>query len=160
MSPWEGRSPEAARLFNPAFLAALLSAAIGDYENKAEDPMPWLLSFLIPPLVLPERTREAMPKSISAHFAGWLDQRPDVRLAFARQAPALTPLTQEALRLSLQTGLLSFEGTNLHAVHKPSRAQDTSEEVAACLHAARFFGRWFASRHDPTTIFGLLGVRP
>lgn len=160
MSAWEERSRDAARLFNPAFLATIMAAAAADYERGSNEPMPWLLSFAIPPLALTESTRHAMPGSIRAHFANWLDEYPEVRLGFARRAPALTPLTREALRLGVRTGLLSLEDGYLRALRRPGGAQDTSDEVKDCLHAARFFGRWFASRHDPTTIFGLLGVRP
>lgn len=160
MTAWEERSRDEARLFNPAFLAAIMAAAAADYERSSEGPMPWLLGFAIPPLALTESTRQAMPASIRAHFANWLDEHPEVRLGFARRAPALTPLSREAMRLGVRTGLLSLEEGYLRALCRPGSAQDTSDEVKDCLHASRFFGRWFASRHDPTTIFGLLGVRP
>jgi ABC-three component (ABC-3C) system Middle Component 3 len=160
MSAWEERSRDAARLFNPAFLAALIAAAAGDYEDRAESPMPWLLAFLVPPLVLAESTRAALPGSIGASFANWLDQHPEVRLGFSRRAPALTPLTREGMRVGVREGVLVFEDGYLHAARRPGAAQDTSDEVTDCLHASRFFGRWFARRLDPTTIYGLLGVRP
>src|SRR5215211_2467919 len=76
MSAWEERSRDAARLFNPAFLATIMAAAAADYERSSNEPMPWLLSFAIPPLALTESTRHAMPASIRAHFANWLDEHP------------------------------------------------------------------------------------
>jgi hypothetical protein len=122
--------------------------------------MPWLLGFLIPPLVLAERTRQSLPASVRAHFANWLDEHPEVRLGFARRAPALTPLTREAMRLGVATETLSLEDGYLRALRRPGASEDTSDEVTDCLHAARLLGRWFASRHDPITLYGLLGVKP
>lgn len=160
MIAWSERAPEEARLFNPAFLLALLAAAASDYEGRDGEPMPWLLGFLIPPLVLAERTRQSLPASVRAHFANWLDEHPEVRLGFARRAPALTPLTREAMRLGVATETLSLEDGYLRALRRPGASEDTSDEVTDCLHAARLLGRWFASRHDPITLYGLLGVKP
>ena len=160
MTAWIDRPVEEARLFNPAFLLALLAAGIADYESTAEAPMPWQLSFLVPPLVLAERARQALPASTRAHFANWLDEHPEIRLGFARRAPALTPLTREGLRLGLRTGVLTLSEARLHAASNFRTAQSASDEVDDCLRCARLVGRWFASRHDVTTIFGLLGVTP
>ena len=125
MIAWSERAPEEARLFNPAFLLALLAAAASDYEGRDGEPMPWLLGFLIPPLVLAERTRQSLPASVRAHFANWLDEHPEVRLGFARRAPALTPLTREAMRLGVATETLSLEDGYLADItdfHPPQEA--------------------------------------
>ena len=161
MTEWIDRPAEEARLLNPAFLAALLMAAASDYERTVAGPMPWPLSFIVPPLVLPGRSREALPSNTRAHFPNWVQQQPEIRLGFAQRARPLTPLVREALRLGLRNGGLRLvDGAGLHALAQPRARHETSEEVRECFRAARFVGRWFASGYDVTTIYGLLGVKP
>jgi hypothetical protein len=160
MTKWIDRPVEEARLLNPAFLAALLTAAVADFERTAGEPMPWTLSFLVPVFSLHERTREALPASIQAHFSNWLQGQAEVRVGFGRRARPLVPLVREALRLALRSGALEVDGGRLRATTQLRTPRDQTEEVAECFRAARFVGRWFARRQDAATIFGLLGVRP
>jgi hypothetical protein len=160
MTAWEERPVEEARLLNPALLASLVAASVGDYESTAHEPMPWTLSFLVPALALHERTRAALPGNTSAHFATWLDRHAEIRVGFPGRARAMVPLTKEGLRLGLRSGALAFEGSGLRVNARLGSQRSQSDEVAQCLDAARFVGRWFARRLDIATIFGLLGVRP
>jgi len=158
---WIDRPVEEARLLNPAFLVTLLAASASDYEaSSSGGAMPWTLAFLIPPLALPAETRAALPGSIQAHFASWLQDHPEVRLGFARRAQPLVPLVREALRLGVRNGRLDLADGRLRATTRTEPPNDPTEDLAECFNAARFVGRWFARRHDVTTIYGLLGVRP
>lgn len=157
---WSDRSVEEARLLNPAFLVALLTAAAADFEKTGGEAMPWTMSFLVPALALPESTREALPGSVQAHLSSWLQDHPEVRIGFARRARPLVPLVQESLRLGLRSGALEIEAGRLRATTQPKPRHEQTDDLAACFKAARFIGRWFARRHDVATIFGLLGVRP
>ena len=155
---WSDRSAEEARLLNPSFLAALVSAAARDFESQTNEPMPWSLAFVIPALALTASTRQALPGSVNAHFSGWLQDHPEIRVGFPTRARSLVPLVREALRLGLRTGVLKLEDGCLRSVRHPTPRYETTDDVAECFHAARFFGRWFGRRHDPQTIFRLLGV--
>jgi hypothetical protein len=160
MTRWIERPPEEARLLNPAFLAYLLTGAAADFHGTSGRPMPWTLSFVILPLALLQRSREALPGSIQAHFSSWLQEHPEIHLGFAQRAKPLVPIIKEGLRLALHSGALKIEGGALRVAIKPRSQNEQTEEVAQCLRAARFIGRWLARRHDVTTILGLLGVRP
>ena len=122
---WSDRSVEEARLLNPAFLVALLTAAAADFEKTGGEAMPWTMSFLVPALALPESTREALPGSVQAHLSSWLQDHPEVRIGFARRARPLVPLVQESLRLGLRSGALEIEAGRApsdHAAQAPARA--------------------------------------
>lgn len=161
MTQWVDRPPEEARLLNPGFLAALLMAAASDYERTAGRTMPWTLGFIIPALVLPARSREALPANVRAHFPNWVQEHPEVRLGFVRRARPLVPLVREALRVGVRSGGLQVgDDGGLRALAEPRARHETSGEVRECFRAARLVGRWFASGQDVTTIYGLLGVRP
>jgi hypothetical protein len=160
VTQWVDRAAEEARLFNPGFLAVLLTAASSDYERTGEEPMPWTLSFLVPPLVLPARSRDALPANTRAHVANWIQQHPEIRLGFPPRARPLAPLVREALRFGVRTNALRIQGAGIHALVQPRARHETSAEVGDCFRAARFVGRWFAGEHDVATMYALLGVRP
>ena len=155
---WSERPAEEARLLNPSFLAALISSAARDFEAQNDRPMPWTLAFVIPALALTASTREALPGSVNAHFSGWLQDHPEIRAGFPERARSLVPLVREALRLGLRGGVFTLEAGGLHAVKHPTARYEATADVADCFRAARFFGRWFGRRHEPQTIFRLLGV--
>lgn len=155
---WTERPAEEARLLNPSFLAALISAAVRDFESQSGRPMPWTLAFVIPVLALTASTRDSLPGTIGAHFSGWVQDHPEIRAGFPSRAKSMVSLIREALRLGLRTGVLDLKDGRLHAVRHPTARYTTTNDVADCFRAARFFGRWFGRRHEPQTIFRLLGV--
>jgi hypothetical protein len=155
---WTERPAEEARLLNPSFLAALVSAASRDFESQSGEAMPWSLAFVIPVLALTGSTRDSLPGTVGAHFSGWLQDHPEVRAGFPMRARSMVPLIREALRLGLRTGMLELDAGRLHAARHPTPRFETTDDVADCFRAARFFGRWFGRRHEPQTIFRLLGV--
>ncbi len=159
MTAWSERPQDEARLFNPAFLAALLGAAVHDFQHRAGSGMPWLLSFLVLPLSLHAPTRARLPRTVGAYFPNWLHEQPEIRAGFPSRASALVPLTREAIRFGSAQEALQLSGqvlTSPRRTRAPSRA---TEDVKSCFKAAAFFGRWFP-RHDTETLFALLGVRP
>jgi hypothetical protein len=123
--------------------------------------MPWLFSFLVPPVVLHQETRRSLPKTTNAHLSSWLIQHAEVHAGFGDRAAAFAPVVQEALRYGMTTQALAFESDGLVA-HVPERTPDLlqSEEARECAKKAAFLGRWFARTKDPATTFALFGVAP
>jgi hypothetical protein len=122
--------------------------------------MPWTLAFVIPGLALTKSTRDVLPGTVNAHFSGWLQDHPEVRVGFPPRAQSLVPLTQDALRLGLRTELLVLNDGGISATKHPTPRFEKTSDVTDCFRAARFFGRWFGRRHDAQTILRLLGVTP
>jgi hypothetical protein len=160
MTEWVARPVEEARLLNPAFLAALIAAAAADFERTSGEAMPWIFSFLVPPLVLPARSRESLPGNIQAHLSSWIQSHPEVRVGFPGRVKLLVPLVREALRFGLRSGVLTIDGRGLRGTIRLGIGNRRTSEVAECFRAARFIGRWFGRRHDVKTIYALLGVTP
>lgn len=69
-------SSEEVALFNPAFLARLLHAAVNDYERSAAKAMPVPLAFLLIPLVLHKPTRADLPTHASSQMQTWIREHP------------------------------------------------------------------------------------
>jgi Family of unknown function (DUF6521) len=159
MTTWSERPTDEARLFNPAFLAALIGAAAENFETRAKQAMPLLIAFLVLPIALHAPTRSQLPKTIAALFPNWLQAHPEIRLGYPSRAVALVGLTQEAIRFGVLHGGLDLSGDAVVAASRFRPVPEATEDVRDCFKAAGFCGRWF-TKHDVPTLFALLGVKP
>src|SRR5687767_12631870 len=97
MTTWSQRPGEERALLNQGFCGMLLWHASGGYQAIANDGLPIEVAFLVLPLVLHRKTREALPTGVSTSLPVWLDQHPLVRARFPDRAQMLTEFTREAL---------------------------------------------------------------
>jgi hypothetical protein len=163
MLPWQRRPTEIANLFNPAFCGMVIKDAVTGYTEIQSDGMPYVLSFLILPIVLHTPTRVELPKNIRPLLHEWLGRHPQVKVEFPARVRRLAPFTREAILFAAQkvaiTITLNGSIRSLQPSHRPlSWLEDA--ETHSCLDAAQLLGRWFASVGDISTIFRLWGVRP
>lgn len=163
-TPWDQRSPEEAALLNPAFLALVLFHGVQGYEQETGHSMPFPLLFLVPPVVLVENTRRALPSRKDSSLAAWLQDHPSVRLRFAEVATSLVPVVRESLVFASSHGAVALEGGTISASRLPRGARvklaGTTQDVQAILKNAQFVGRWYANAGTVETIMSLWGVRP
>lgn len=158
VTPWTDRPREEAALLNPAFCGRLLLVALTEY---GEAGMPFSVSFLILPLVLHKRTRDALPDTIRTSIPIWLQKNPDVRVGFDRRAAGLAGYTREALSFLVLHKKITTAGSLLvPLLHILKDKAPESEEIKECLRKARFVGRWLARGGTPATLFALFGIRP
>ncbi|MDO9326623.1 MAG: DUF6521 family protein, partial [Methanoregula sp.] len=68
MRPWGKRCIEEANLFNPAFLSVIAHQCVKGYEDESGSNVPYILPFLIAPLILHKNTRDNLPSSIATKF--------------------------------------------------------------------------------------------
>jgi Family of unknown function (DUF6521) len=154
------RARDERALYNPAFIATLVSVAAYDYERKRGAFLPWALAFVIPPLVLASDVRTELPGSIRAYLANWLAAHPAARADTPVRARALAPYTQDGIRFGLQHGLLGLADARLRGMLKPTAtARQFEGEAGEIVMQAAFVGRWIAPE-EPIQIFALLGMRP
>ncbi len=161
---WNERSVEQARLLNPAFLGTLLWSGAKGYASVANENQPYLISFLVPPIVLHKSTRERLPRTIRTSLVAWLGDNASVHVGFGDRATALVPLVKEAILFASNTGMIQLQDARVVAARKPSGMAEmmsgTSSEVNACIMRARFVGKWFARSGDYRTVMALWGVAP
>lgn len=159
---WPRASDPEIALFNDAFLAVLIGLAARNYSDKSKGkPMPWLLSFIVVPLVATEAARSRLPKKTTARFSTWIRSEPLLHADFAERATAFAPRVQSALRYGLRSGRLVIEADGIQSRLSSQRfkALPTLEASEAGRQAA-FLGRWFAVIHDVPAVFRQLGVTP
>jgi hypothetical protein len=156
---WSTRSHEERALLNPAYGGQLLLAAAGEYGDAG---LPFPLSFLVLPLVLHKKTREALPTTIRTSVPMWLQRNPDVKVGFDERVAKTVPITREAIAFLMRHQKVEVLPGGMLRVRDPLKASKDpgSDEIKQSLLKARFFGRWIQRAGTPATVFALFGIRP
>lgn len=165
MKGWNTRPTELAYLFNPAFCGWVLREAVEGFSSVAPGGMPLPLAFLVLPVVLHRPTRELVPAAVTTKLHVWLQEHPELRVAFAGRVAELAPFTREALLfLGARDQIRVSDDGTIAVTGKLGRGKATltehSTEIKESLAKAKFVGRWFASAGEPKTVFQNWGVCP
>ena len=159
---WIRRPKEIQSLMNPAFCGRILYTMVAEYQKKTNHALPFPLIYLVLPLVLPGQIRCII--SSKTQLMNWVQTNQQVLRNFGKQARDLVEITNEALELLLQTGLIMI--TDMGEIERNitttalSKTRFTDSEVKECLVKAEHVARWFASAGKVETIYFCLGVRP
>jgi hypothetical protein len=154
---------EASSLFNPAFCSVLLHKVCTNYEERAGTVMPVVFAFLILPNVLHKPTRDSLPATTASSMWVWLRSNPVLLMDVADRVRAFRTFTGAGITYGLQHGVLAGSPGTIGAgtIKRRPRTLFPTEDWAACLKAAEFFGRWFGgSEADAATNLARWGVRP
>lgn len=149
-------------LFNPAFLALVVRAAVADHVLRSGGRgLPTVLAYVITPLALHGPTRRTLPSNVTAQMGEWIRSHPEALVGLSERTRALRPLVSVGVRFGLVHGLLRAQhGTiDAAALGRRPRGMARSDDVDACLTKAGFLGRWFAEQPDPTTAMAWWGLR-
>ncbi len=159
---WRERPIEIAHLLNPAFCSVILCEAVHSYQESSDTFMPYVLSFLILPIVLHKPTRDILPNTIASKFHTWVHKHETVRIGFEARAKNMVPYTKEGIIFSASAGLLSFSEGGLTVTRNSFDSVEWPlySDADFCRKKARFLGRWFTRSGEPTTVYALFGVKP
>ena len=161
MKSWFERSPEVSYLLNSAFCARILYGSIVAYKKECKREFPFVLSYLILPIILHKETRQRI-KTVT-YMQVWLQKNPELLIGYAKRAKSLVPITSEAIEYLMQTGTALFNGDNIliNRPLKPSKLKSISdEEMIECFNRAEALGKWFARNGTVENIYQSWGVRP
>lgn len=162
MKRWDLRPFEIRNLFNPAFCGLVLFRAMGGYEEKNSDGMPFSLCLLVLPLCLHMDSREIIKHNSRAYLLKVAEKNPQLLVGFAERVKNMMPYALEALGLLMQKGcFMVSEDGRLKTVPKTIRKKVTgTTESIDCQKVARIIGKEFACISDRATIYTTFGVRP
>lgn len=162
MTTFLDRPREERALFNPAFIALLLHAAVRGHAERANGRAISIgFLYLIPPLALHQETRELLPATVASSMPLWIREHPGALVGLGDRVSALRPLVSDACCFALRSGLLLSAPSGMTAGRLPKRPSGsvTSEEVDRCISRSTFLGRWFAGQPDMTTALAFWGLR-
>jgi hypothetical protein len=159
---WEDRPIELANLLNPAFCALLLRETINGYTSTSHEALPYILSYLVLPIVLYTPCREELPKTIRTSLHSWLQENVALQYQVTKRIPRLVPYSQEAILFGIQHNWIRINSDGNMILGNGSMQNIFPEgtEPAECVKAARMIGRWFGNIADPVMILTFWGLRP
>ncbi|MDO8871786.1 MAG: DUF6521 family protein [Methanoregula sp.] len=168
MRSWDRRSIEEANLLNPAFLSVITHQCVRGYVDGTGSNAPYVLPFLVAPLILHKNTRDNLPSTIATKFPTWISQLTgtQAKAGYAQRASSIVPFMKEAMIISISNKIIIPTENNYFLTYNPkinipSIVKDPfTHEVIDCFKKSHFCGRWFARAGSIETIMALLGVKP
>lgn len=161
MKSWLERNSEISYLLNPAFCARILYGTIVSYKKECKRDFPFVLSYLVLPIILHKETRQRI-KSVT-HMQSWLQQNQELLIGYSLRAKSLTQITNEAIEFLMQNDVISFNGDEIvvNVPLKPSKEKNISDkEILDCFNKAKAVGKWFSRSGTVENIYQSWGVRP
>ena len=165
MKPWTERTREEAHLLNPPFCCVTITSACVGYSEKSGQPLPFVLSFMVLPIVLHKHTRISLPRTTRTSLPVWLQEHAESRIGFYERLMALRPYIREALLYGLAFDWLAMEDSGgilcvapKSLINKAIRSLDG--DAQDCVSRARFLGKWFGTAPSTETTMALWGIRP
>lgn len=162
MKVWHERPTEIAYLMNPAFCGALVAYVIERYKEETGDSFPFLLTYLILPLILHKETREKI--NSRTKMAVWIEINQPILIGFAQRVKSFVEITHETLDFLLNAGMVKMkdnallETTSVIKQNKVRKLAD--EEILNCFKKAKHLAKWFAHSGTVETIYIHWGIRP
>ena len=157
MIAWSERSRLVAHFLNPALIAGVIVVCASDYQRARSEPMPWVLSFLVAPLVLHGPSRRALPRDTRTHLSTWVSRNQLAVVGFPDRARELVPDVRAGIRYGIRCGSLTLSDQRLYAEQVAAPGAGPLGEL---LRAGAFAGRWLAKIDKPATAYALFGVSP
>jgi len=158
---WVERSPEIANLLNPAFCASIIYSVIFEYQKSRKQPMPFVLSYLILPIILHKNTRERI--NSRTNMTIWIQKHPDVLINFPQRARSLVLFTNESVEYLLQGKIICFDNFGLNINKTLSKSyfkKELDKEILECYNKSEHLGRWFSEMMAEENIYAAWGVKP
>jgi hypothetical protein len=165
MKPWAERPREEAHLLNPAFCCVTIASACAGYGESSGEPLPFVLAFMVLPVVLHRKTRESLPRTSRTSIPAWLQEHAEARIGFHERLMALQPHTKEALRYGLAFDWLAMGESGVIRCVAPETLigrsiRSLGGDASDCVSRARFLGKWLGAAASTETTLALWGIRP
>lgn len=163
---WHSRTPEEARLFNPAFLGSLSYEFVEAYGSKQDSPASISLMVVALAITLHEASRRRLPRSTVTSLYDWLQKNENLLIGFSARTRGLLPYIQEAVMFTIAHNAIEIgEGHRLqlgsNRVHFPVKfLKETTAEIYDIVKKTKFVGLWFAKSGSEPSILAAWGVRP
>ena len=148
-------------MLNPALLAAIIGHATIGYRKEAGVGLPWILSFVVAPMVLHRGTRNARPVTTKTHLTTWVSRNPVLHAGLPGRALSLVEYVRAGMRFGLAHGFLQVDGDRMNStLPRRPRGFVVPDELAEILRKAHLASRWLARTDSPATVLAVLGMAP
>lgn len=162
MQTWEHRPIVVANLLNPAFCGAIIANCAKAYMKESKRPFPYVLAFLVLPIILHKNTRKCLPKTSRKSLHEWIQENPSLKIGFADRCNQMNPFTREALMFLINQKVIQFdrEGSMTIVSFCTGAMKNHDEEIEECFSKAELVGKLFAKSGSSQTVYSFWGVKP
>lgn len=161
MTASSSRPSVVSTMLNPALLAAVIATSAEGHQKESGDGVPWILSFVVAPMVLHRGTRAALPATTRTHLATWVSRNPVLRANLPQRALGLVEPVRVGMRFGITHGILRVHGDRVVAIpRRRPRGFQTPTELDEILRKANLMGRWLSKTNSPATVLAVLGMAP
>jgi len=160
---WEERNTIVANLFNPAFCGEVIRAVAYGYNLKSTTKFPFVFAFISLPILLHERTRNQMPRSIRTYFLVWVENNDSLFFDFPKRTKGMVSFTKEAIIFLLAHGKITITdggGIDTDGVRPKKSKSLYAVEYNDILKKAEMLGKWLAVTSEPRSIFSFFRITP
>jgi hypothetical protein len=161
MKNWNERTSEIANLLNPAFCSSVIYSVIFEYQKQKGLPMPFVLTYLILPIILHKGTRERI--NSRTNMIVWIQKFPDVLVNFPQRTRSMISFTNEAIEYLLSHRIILFTNSDISiskTLSKSAMQKSKDNEILECYNKSEHLGRWFAQIGVEENIYAAWGVKP
>jgi hypothetical protein len=161
MKQWNKRVSEIANLLNPVFCASVIYSTLFEFQKQKGIPMPFVLTYLILPIILHKNTRERI--NSKTNMIVWIQRYPDVLINFSQRARSLLSFSNEAIEYLLLQKIIIFDGSGIaiaKTISKTTMDKSSDKEILECYRKSEHLGRWFAQIGVEENIYAAWGVKP
>jgi hypothetical protein len=165
MKPWDKRTREEAYLFNPPFCCTIIASTCVGYHDASNEAFPFALAFMVLPIIMHKKTREALPRTIRTSIPAWLQEHAEVKIGFFERLMTLKPYTREAIRFGLSFNWIELSNTaNIRCIIPNTQINRAIRSLYGdaqdCISRAHFLGKWYGTSASTETTMALWGIRP
>ncbi len=164
MIEWKNEPIELINLLNPPFISLIIAVSINSYKKHSKNNFPLIFCFLLVPLILDNKMRKRLPRSISKKMAVWLDQEENRKTFLKIDILDYKPYVKEGIMFGIRNNFLKLDkNSNLisnNSTNKILKFFNKEDEAREILDKSNFFGRWLADSGEIHNILSLWGIQP
>jgi hypothetical protein len=102
-----------------------------------------------------------MPPQKGLHV--WLQEKPEIKIEFAKRVKNMTPITQEAIIFLMQNHYLNVDNYgDLYLTRSLAsrKIPQENQEIKECIKKSVYLGKKLASAGSDSVIFAMWGIKP
>jgi hypothetical protein len=159
---WNDRSIFSAHLFNPAFCGLILYECIKAYNNNNENrKFPFVLSFLVLPLILNKEMRDKIIINKTIILEKWIEKQSINKEVMFKTTTAFVPYTREAIQFLLLQYCISIndDGT-IETSEQYFTEQKQDYKPQDFLEKSKRLGNLFQQSGNYENIYANFNIKP
>ena len=159
---WPDRPLEQARLYNPAFISAILFQLALGAKQENNLGLDFVFSFIAVPILLHPEMRSSLPGKATVSIINWAAENSALLAHLPNKVTRIQGVVKEGTWFGLSQEVLSIEGRYLLPCSDAMKrtSPNSTSETREIQKLAMRLGRMLGNVENPETLYTILGIRP